>query len=359
MGHLAIVNIETLEDVLSSGCISTRGNINKIWLKTTSDLFSDALCIRKGDLIFPWIIKGDSGKNLGFRYVLKAKDVAHYSFGSEYPIQIPVEEKIIEYSSYLSEDKALDLFNQQLLWNAIGKKSLGRGKSITHQTLQEDDCLTNLLSGNSDGKFTEICGGTYDYVEKNKISISESQNNWNDPYIETIEKINEYDRISRLNLNKLPWVEKNYFSYEKTLEAWICENIDGPKCVEFRKLFLNNDDELVWFGNYLPYGVQGSNIDFVTIIRRNDELLGFVIELKVGPTKYNGYLEICKQVSNYSNYIKKALKSFNVDLLVTPMVLTGRTSQILSFKPMDWQGTEIPWINYSIVNSEVRFERVL
>lgn len=127
VGHLNIVNNDTIIDILETGYISTNGVLKSRTIKTISDLFSDVLATRKGDFVFPWIIKGKDNNQIGFRYILKIAGPPIYVFGDEYPIKIPIEDIVISYPIALEESDALDLFRIELLWNAIGKKSLGRG----------------------------------------------------------------------------------------------------------------------------------------------------------------------------------------------------------------------------------------
>ena len=359
MGHLAIVNTETLDEVIRKGCISTRGDLGSLWLKTTSDLFSDALCIRKGDLIFPWVVKGEKNENMGFRFVMKAMDVAHYAYGEEYPIQIPIEKIYLEFSSYLSEDKALNLFDNRLLWNAIGKKSLQRPKSITHQTSFEDEQMISLLTSESIGAFVERQAGNYDYSKAQKITISETQNDRDEVVVRDILRFSEGERISKLQLNKLPWISNDCFSYEKTLEAWLCENIDGTKCQGLRQLLMSNEDRIIWFGNYLPYGVQGKNIDFVILTKNDTSHKAYVVELKMGRATFKDYIDHCNQVMRYSDYYKMAFNSYGVDVCVTPVIITHNSTLKTTMKPTAWNDVNIPWIGYSVINSNVTFERLL
>ena len=93
MGHLNIVTQETFNEIINEGHISTRGDLKDEgkWIKTTSDLFSDALAMRKGDLVFPWIIKSNGGKNIGFKYVFRVSGKPIFVNGEKYPIKIPLE----------------------------------------------------------------------------------------------------------------------------------------------------------------------------------------------------------------------------------------------------------------------------
>ena len=153
MGHLAIVNSNTVQRITNQHpYISIGGTLNSYPLKTISDLFADALTVREGDLIFTWMVD-DKGclPGVGFdRYFIANGDVVFDPSDSKYPIKIGIKEGF-QYSSAVREEKALYLFQSHLLWNAIGKKSLRRGRSLSHQSLDEDEQLLALLSQANNG----------------------------------------------------------------------------------------------------------------------------------------------------------------------------------------------------------------
>ena len=81
MGHIPIVNQDTIQKVITEGCISTRGNLKDYKVKTIADLFADALTTRVGDLVFPWIIGSKNKPNIGFKYVFKVADKPYFVHG--------------------------------------------------------------------------------------------------------------------------------------------------------------------------------------------------------------------------------------------------------------------------------------
>ena len=96
MGHLQIVNLKTLPDVLKTGFISGRGDLKKYVGKTIADLFSDVLAVRKGDYIFPWIVREGQHENMGFKYVFKVAGPPIYVKGDPFPIKVPLQEEYWE-----------------------------------------------------------------------------------------------------------------------------------------------------------------------------------------------------------------------------------------------------------------------
>ena len=81
----------------------------------------------------------NDGSNIGVgfdRYYITTGEV-WFDQSSTHPLKIGVSEVFL-YQDPLSEEEVLDLFRNTLLWNAIGKKSLGRGRRLSHQTNEED-----------------------------------------------------------------------------------------------------------------------------------------------------------------------------------------------------------------------------
>jgi len=361
MGHLAIVNQETIKKVIEEGCISTRGDLKDKWIKTTADLFSDVLATRKGDFIFPWIIKNRDTKNedpkrLGFKYVFKVAGSPVFIEGDEYPIKIPLEKEGIEYEIPLSEAEALDLWSTELLWNAIGKKSLGRGRSLTHQTPMEDLRMINMLEKKNNGSSTKIELKKFS-TSGLKISINPSQYKWDDNFFKKLMKYPIRERISHLDIKRIPWRRNNLFIVEKVLEAWFMENIDKNKEIENKII---GKEKIEWFGNYLPFGVQGSNIDIIVIqMGNNDEKIIKIIELKMKGLNENEFKEAARQAVEYSFFIRDAFNAFKIPVKLETIVISGK-SNVDKIKSITIKGVKPKWFTYDL-NDEgnISFEEIL
>lgn len=320
MGHIPIVNQETMQEVISQGCISTRGKLEDYKVKTIADLFADALTTRVGDLVFPWIIGSADSANIGFKYVFEVADKPYFVRGDDYPIKIPLKETGKEYEIPLSEAEALDLWDGKLLWNIIGKKSLRRGRSLSHQTKMEDAKLIEMLKKkNNDNAPTNIRLGRH--VNRGvPITINPAQTGLTN-FETLLDAYASEDRLKNVQLNEIPWQRDGVFAEEKVLEAWLMENIDKPVCSNLRQIIMSSGQRIDWFGNYLPYGVQGSNID-VVISHLNGNHTVSVIELKVGRLSSTQMVETAKQAERYALFIKKAFKAFNVDVNIKPIILS-------------------------------------
>jgi len=347
MGHIPIVNQETLQKVIQEGCISTRGKLEDYKVKTIADLFADALATRPGDLVFPWIIGSKDSQNIGFKYVFKVADKPYFVRGDEYPIKIPLKEVGDEYEIPLSEEEALELWDGKLLWNIIGKKSLRRGRSLSHQTKMEDNKLIDMLKKKNNGRSpTSIRLGRY---ASGGVSISINPSQVGVANFETVlDSFNAEDRLKNVQLNNIPWQKEGDFAEEKVLEAWIMENIDRTQCNDLREIIIPVGQHIDWFGNYLPYGVQGSNID-VVISHLNGSRDVSVIELKVGKLSSKEIKEAYNQAKAYALFIERAFGAFGVAVNANPIIIskkhpTRRDNQI-------WKRLPITSIVYEIQNN--------
>jgi len=359
MGHLSIVNNETMKEVICKGCISTYGKIKseRNMVKTAADLFADALAVRTGDLIFPWVVKSKVSENLGFRYVFQVAGPPRFVLGDEHPIKIPLKTEGTKYIKKLSEADALDLWESKLLWNAIGKKSLGRGRSFTHQTKLEDERMLELLGDESSpitiGPF-QNCGDA--------LTINPSQTEWKNDLDNALRELIEeekHDEVLRsIKISDVKFVDGKFFIVEKVLEAWLTENIDKESCSQL--LSLLNIEKIKWFGNYLPFGIQGGNIDIVIIHERSGLLVGTVIELKHKNLSKNDYEKAAAQAINYSRFIKKAFGAYDSHLIMEPIVLSGKSNPRKTPVLVNGGGLPVHWITYEIDgNGNVTFKRML
>ena len=321
MGHLVKIYKNGIKDLINSGLCSIKANLGNHWYKTAADCFADSLCVRKGDLIFLWIIAdpntGDS--NEGFQYIFTVKDGPFLMKGDPAPIKIQLNDNGWKYKIHLPEEDALDLFSKKLLWNMIGFKSAKRGKAITHQTLEEDNLLMQKLENIPSQLKKEIrlystpCNKKLQRITTNNLSNYTNEEN------ERMLRIkNEQERLANLNLSKFPFVKGKRFSVEKCLEAWFMENLTNG---EIKDIFFGKESKLKWFANYIFYGVQGSNIDVVVDYLIEKKRFINVIELKVSSLSDTDLKDAIKQIDNYEIFLKNAYKTFMIEKLNTTKTL--------------------------------------
>jgi hypothetical protein len=325
MGHIAIVNSDTLENVKNTGYVSIIASKDgDFLLKTISDQFADLLNVKKGDKIFFWLIANKKLKtqNLGFVGYAVANGNAIFVKNDEFPYKIPISE-INTYSNPLSEREALSLNREKKLWNIIGKKSLGRGRGLLHQTPFEDDILLNLLKNKSgEPEKNKITSIPYECCQieilLGKSSLTKGEFN----------KDNDNKLIKNWDINTFPFISENIFAYEKTLEAYLIQKLRDND-MNFLNILRSkigcNRWEIVWFGNYLAYGVMGGNIDLVIILKLGNKFKVLVIELKNEKLNYEKTLDVIDQVNEYEIEMKETFVSFiekenleTVKIVITP-----------------------------------------
>lgn len=361
MGHLPIVNQETMEHVKKEGFISIKAKLpEKKIINVISSMFADVLAVRKGDLIFPWITKSKRKANIGFKYVFKVAGPPILVEGDEYPIKIPLQKHGWEFQMPLSEMEALDLWRRKLLWNAIGKKSLRWGKSFTHQLPMEDELMLELLNKkNNNG--CEMIFLTHKNIKGKTITINTKQTAWDQKMKRKIDSAVPKEKIRKIKIRGLPWVNGKYFTTEKTLEAWLIENFDKKVCKNLKKLILPRS-KLIWFGSYLPFGVQGGNIDIVMIQKEKNKEIITVIELKVGPLSSKEFESAAKQAVNYSIFLRKAYSAFGKKVILNPIVISGLPKRKTDPSKMKIRINNLSpsWISYSInEKGAVKFQKNL
>lgn len=344
MGHLPIVNQETLVSMIRDGFISTRGKLGVHKVKTIADIFSDALSTREGDVVFPWIIKSEISENLGFKCLFRVDGPPIFVKGEEYPVKVPIQSEGLEFDTPLSEAEAVDLWETKLLWNVIGKKSLRRGRSLNHQMPMEDERMLELLNSKNPTGPEEIKVNKT-YPTGVPITIDPSQDKW-DPSLETrLNSLHPEDRLSSIDISGIPWRKGNRFRVEKALEAWIMENLDKPTCAGLRELSLTTDHEMDWFGNYLPFGVQGGNMDVIIVQPKDDGKIVSVIELKVHSINAKELEHASVQTVDYSLFLKRAFRAYGTEVEINPIFMSasGRRFHVPTIK-----GIKPTWIQYNI-----------
>lgn len=311
MGHLPIVTESSLQRMVAKGAVLVKvGEADCRPSRKWADILADALSIRKGDLVFPWVVKS---KQTGFAYQFKASDSAHLVNEPGYHIGIPVESVYQHVQTHLPEGTALDFFPDKpsagILWNAIGKKSLRRGRAITHQTPQEDRLMLRMLGSlagcrrPSSGHDLRQC--VTSFVSKSGLEVSAK------------------GKIESLELHSDRWTKGGLFRWEKALEASLVSVLGTKNQRGFMDALGMPTAKVVWFANYMTYGVQGGSIDLLLLIRDGNVDKVVVVELKKDGLAPKSFLNAIKQVKDYSRYVEKAFRSFGKEVVTVPVVVSG------------------------------------
>jgi hypothetical protein len=323
MGHLPIVDKDSLELMIRKRAVLVKvpGEHCKPSQKW-ADILADALCVRKGDHVYPWMVKS---KKAGFSYRFIASDSAFLVDEDEYHIGIPVESIYQQSSSHLSERSALELFPRSpgdgILWNAIGKKSLRRGRAITHQTLKEDRLMRELLrpmaSCRPEKSPEELGSCTPSFVAKAGVRSSPN------------------GKITALDLDSPKWSKDGHFRWEKALEASLISVLGTDQQQGFLDALGMPKAQVIWFANYLTYGVQGGSIDLLVLVRDAGVEKVLVVELKKGGLAPKPLRNAVAQVKAYARYVEKAFGAFGATIKTIPIVVSGNRRNIHRPDPRD------------------------
>ena len=161
-------------------------------------------------------------------------------------------------------------------------------------------------------------------------------------------------------IGSIIWNNGHLFLYEKTLEAYLCANIDSQG-VGFCSMLGYPTYSVIWLGNYLPYGVAGKNIDLVCEISDGQNSKIIVIELKNPNESYNTYKDIVdNQLTPYTVFIRRAFQSYRGNnVAVEQVVLTHTPGRLPSGNQTQYNSTK--WIGYDIDPSSgvVSFRRIV
>jgi len=348
-GHVSTVNKRTIVPSIYHGFIATTGSMGEKWYKTLADLFSDVLSTREGDLVFFQLtdkdprpendnsnipksdyeekywdlldpegreIEGDSdngfiglfkitGSPFFDKRKIKVTDEAVVE--DSIPIRVPIE-PIRFYPVPVTEDRAFNLEpGDSELWNPKFRKALWNPKSLTSISPNESKLLTDLIYKNNDFSHN-LESKSYPGDDSNKISINKRLD-------QTAEGCKP-DTIQDVSLDDIPFVSGKKFRTEKALEAWLMENFDKNNS-DLIDVF-GPREEIEWFTNYVPYGMEGSNIDALSYHERDGITYKIsVVELK--RTKKEGVVD---QVMGYSRWVSKYLADDD-DFMVQPIVIAN------------------------------------
>jgi hypothetical protein len=340
VGHLPIGDATTFGLYDKNGAAHIRATVGKknkskaSWIfKEIASMFADALAARAGDAIFPWVTK--QGNKAAFHTEFTVADRARFVLDDPFPIRIPVSPKHIRYDPGLPEHEALDLWQPRLLWNAIGKKSLGLSRGLSHQLIIEDaELRARLNATGAAAKRTTKCGTP----DKSGVSLKISTTN-RIPDLKFEAKIVARDKDKRLGASdptRCCWCSGDRFRFEKALEAWIMENYDTALGASLREALEIPDAVPIRALNYLPFGVAGKNIDAIIEFGNSGSLGCLVVELKLGSLSAKPMQQAEDQVNRYAKYIADMYPRYGLKVRVVPVVISaGVTIRALPSKSPD------------------------
>lgn len=343
----------TLKSMEASVLVPDAKNKNgkaKFWNKTLLDIVCDLLQLSIGDYVFLW----ESGTEniygvyrvLSHPYFVKQKnrnDIFRIKIGVAYDFSKPINEYEIINNPYMKSK----------LWNIIGKKVAGKARGTTPLTQDESQFLIQALIAANEN---------YDYIEDyTEIPVK------NEILFDFVNEYNAYipDYVKDYKYKPIEIFEGSEVKYEKALEGVLnCCFRDSKE--EIIKHLDINVKKVVWFANYLPYGLERSEIDYMVMESEDGENITKidVIELMSGVIDED-HINRCLQ---YSKWVASSLT--NDKNIVRPILICGRKSvgskrgfnsteiqDALRKKPSEYGYKELEVYTYARTKSGIEFKK--
>ena len=306
--RLFVVNEETMKKTLDTMEVSVMvpEPEGRLWNKTVLDIVCDLMQVDIGDYIFLW----ESGtENIYgvFRAVSRpfccddvdANDIFRIKIDMAYDFKKPINEYDVINNPYMKNK----------LWNIIGKKVAGKSRGTSPITNEEMQfLLQSLIDVNDDYNYYDDYS-VVDVENELKFDFEHEFNN------------DIPDRLSDYNYAPFRVLKGNNVQYEKALEGVLncCLRDKDYKTVKQLGIDAN---KVVWYANYLPYGLERSEIDYMIMesqdgvnISRIDviELMSDIID--------KDHIRRCLQ---YAKWVASSLT--NEKNIVRPILVCGEKS---------------------------------
>lgn len=273
------------------------------WNRSITDIVSDLMQVEIGDYIFLWEM--GTGKIYGvYRAVSDAFFAKETGRNDIFRIKIDVaysfNEPIMEY------DMINNPYMKNKLWNIIGKKVAGKARGTSPITKDETQFLIQALI---DANETYVYYHDYEPCDvEDKLAF-----NLHDEYDKEIPmSIEEYD------YEPLRVVSRNEVHYEKALEGILNHCFRERKKDVIAQLDIN-ENNVIWYANYLPYGLEKSEIDYMVMESMDGENVDKidVLELKAGVIDMD-HIRRCLQ---YAKWVVSSVANGNN--IVRPVLICG------------------------------------
>lgn len=284
-GRLLIVDDETLkvvENDLIWGAKIPKLAEDKMWQKTITDIVGDMLNICPGDYVILWkrATKLEESVFIGVYRVISVPyiDITPLRFEADkgiqitnYPYRVSLEiaynfiNNITEYS-FIND---INIKND--IWTVIGKKVKGNSRAsipITNEIISI--FIKKFINNNNEWSFNEVNTERYNINSENAIVLDLSNKYYTDSTINSLDASMLLEKyLNSYSLDYIPIVDINGEKCKYELGLYAIFN------QEIRKRILNNNvtsilnniidenENIEWYANYLPYGLEGKEIDYM------------------------------------------------------------------------------------------------
>ena len=300
--RMFVVNEETLEETKRTGIAKVKIPIefekddkgvlhkkpSKFFISSVNSMLADLLQLELGDYIFFWCEKSaDSNKSTitGIYRVISRPYFAFDNPNDIMPFKIRIEEAY-HFQNSITEYEVLNSpFVKKSLWNIQGKKISGKSRGNIQITPDEAKVLVSMLiSKNPDYSFNPedesrfislpcVMADGERLPEGIKVDLSRFGDKQKKPNMDDISSYNLYDYVHLDKRKKL--------HNEKTLEGLFNQEIVNRNEAFFSQIKIDVK-KVIWFGNYLPYSLDATEMDYLIICSDDgvNATKAFVIEFK-------------------------------------------------------------------------------
>lgn len=312
--RLFVVNENTIVTTINNNEVSIMvpEPQGAMWNKTIIDIMSDLFQVEVGDYIFLWESSDNNKNRIHGVYRAISKPFYKIEKGKNDPFKIKIER------AYLFE-KPIDEYDvinnpnmKNELWTIIGKKVAGKSRGTTPLTNREMEFLIQSLIDKN--------GVEYKFIEESKeINVkNELTIDLNNNYVGDIPK-----SLEQFDVNQIKHRDGVEVHFEKSLEA-IMNYLFREKVSDVLAELDINVDNVFWFGNYLPYGIERSEIDYMIMETKDGQVNTKidVVEFMKGKID-ESHIE---RSLLYSRWVKDSIGKGNN--IVRPILICGPTSKL-------------------------------
>lgn len=250
----------------------TERKITTHFVSSTNSIMADLLQLELGDYIFFWCEKSKQSQKSTIHGVYRVISKPYYHFDDNndiMPFKIQIEEAYHFEKPITEYDVLNSPFVKKSLWNLMGKKISGKPRGSIQITNDEANVLLSLLLSKNpnftfnkpdETRFINLPGhlpGIEEIVKPLSIDLSLSGDKLQKP---SLENLSTYDMYHYVHLNK-----QRKLHYEKSLEGLFNQEIVYKNATFFKELKIDID-KIMWFGNYLPYSLDATEMDYLIIL---------------------------------------------------------------------------------------------
>ena len=340
--RIFVVNEETLEEAKRTGVAKIKipfdeekdkktGHVYKVphkyFVNSVNSMMADMLQIQKGDYVFFWCEKKKPYSKSTISGVYRVISEPYFKFDDnddDAPFKVMIEEAY-HFERPISEYDVLNSPSVKTpLWNMVGKKTSGKSRGSIQITPAEASVLLSMLiDKNPNYNFykedeahfinlpTDLPSGEHIPAQ---LSIDLTRHGKKQDNPET-DRLFDYDIYSFVHLDG-----KNKLYCEKTLEGLFNQEIKNKNSIFFERLPFDVN-KIIWFGNYLPYSLDRTEMDYL-IICSDDGINpshAYVIEFKRGDINKIDEDTHFYRAMLYSKWVNENL--FNGSSITTPIVI--------------------------------------